>query len=129
MTLIILNFLLYIIFSSSQSCISFFLFVISVEILNRLGFVDSSDVISSVRTAIEETSLSPNVLPPYNSNSDELQEEKRRKEYVQKRTYEELEEEVKGLNNAGKKKVKRRSTHRVTGEYHGIHGPPGDYSK
>lgn len=94
-----------------------------------MGFIDSTDLILSVRTAIEEHSFSKNVLPPYNPNSDEVKEECRRKEYVLQRTYEELREEMHGLNNAGKKKVKRRATNWVTGEAYGIHGPPGDYSK
>jgi hypothetical protein len=86
-------------------------------------------LIDSVRTSIEETSFSPNVLQPYNPNSEEIKEENRRKEYVQQRTYEELKEEVRGLNNAGKKKVKGGSANMFTGRSNGIHGQPGDYSK
>ena len=86
-------------------------------------------MVDSVRTSIEETSFSPNVLQPYNPNSNEVKEENRRKVYVQQRTYEELREEVRGLNNAGKKKVKRGSANLFTGISHAIHGQPGDYSK
>lgn len=115
-------------FTKNRNC-HLNLFFFSVATLNRLGFIDSADLILSVRTAIEEHSFSKNVLPPYNPNSEEVKEECKRKEYVQQRTYEELKEEMHGLNNAGKKKVKRRATNWVTGEAYGIHGPPGDYSK